>query len=302
MNILKAFDEALVREETKSGAVRNNYLADGNPKPYASYLDNGSWDAFLEGMDDKHREEYGAGGGKELEEKDGKPPKMASFASSSRMIYNLSKHIPDFAFEKKLTTTVGGMANLDGYLKLEDKVIFVEAKCREPYSHKAEQIIKQNYRDVYAYLQEKMPDNFSCIMENILETKEENPKRNMRVAFFCKGKSVAYFDIKQMICHLLAVATEALKHPVNKKLVFLYLLYDPSDLQMPQEAKNEIMRIYGDTCWAANNYDFKAMFGHIVDFLLEKNKFDENAVDAKALKSAFSFMLCDQKIYKEQLR
>ena len=54
-----------------------------------------------------------------------------------------------------------------GYLSLPDKQIFVEAKCREPYGHKAEQTIKQNYRDVYMYLREKMPTNFSCTMEDI---------------------------------------------------------------------------------------------------------------------------------------
>ena len=227
MNILKEFDKALVLEESNQGNVKSGYIVKTTGKKYDEYLHEDSWKELKKSMSDDHKKQYGAGGGKELEEKDGKPPKMASFASSSRMIYNYSKKIPGFVFEKKFSTTVGGMANLDGYLELPDKYIFVEAKCQEPYRHKAEQTIKQNYRDVYQYLRERMPGHFSCVMEDIPEKEEDKntPKRNMRVAFFCNSKSVAYFDIKQMICHLLSVATESIKHPHSKEILFLYFLY-----------------------------------------------------------------------------
>ena len=304
MNILKAFDKALVLEEASLGKVKSGYTVQTTGKKYDEYLHEDSWEELKESMSDDHKKQYGAGGGKELEEKDGKPPKMASFASSSRMIYNYSKRIPGFVFEKKFSTTVGGMANLDGYLELPDKYIFVEAKCREPYGHKVEQTIKQNYRDVYQYLRDKMPGHFSCVMEDIPEKEgdKNTPKRNMRVAFFCNSKSVAYFDIKQMICHLLSIATEALKHPHNKKMLFLYLLYNPSSLQMPQEAKDEILQIYDDTRWAANNKDFKAMFGHIIDFLIENKGFRAAEAYVDNLKRSFRFELCDQNTYKDKLR
>ena len=304
MNILKEFDNALALEETKHGKIKSGYVMDKTKDPNHAYLHKESWMDFLKSMDDAHKKQYGAGGGKELEEKDGKPPKMASFASSSRMIYNYSKNIPGFVFEKKFSTTVGGMANLDGYLDLPDKYIFVEAKCREPYGHKAEQTIKQNYRSVYQYLRYNMPGHFSCVMEDIPEKEKDKnaPKRNMRVAFFCNGRSVAYFDIKQMICHLLSVATEALKHPHNKKVLFLYFLYNPSSLQMPQVAKDEILQIYDDTCWAANHYDFKAMFGHIIDFLIAQKGFRADDIYVAQLKDSFDFMLCDQNNYQIQLK
>ena len=301
MSILKEFDKALVLEETQQGNVKSGYIVEETGRKYPEYLHKDSWDELKRNMDPEHKKQYGAGGGKELDEKNGKPPKMASFASSSRMIYNHSKDIPGFVFEKKFSTTVGGMANLDGYLELADKCIFVEAKCREPYGHKAEQTIKQNYRDIYAYLREKMPGNFSCVMEDIPEKENEEPKNNMRVAFFCNGEGVAYFDIKQMICHLLSVATNGLKHPESKDRLFLYFLYNPSGLQMPQEVKSEILRMYNETCWAANNYDFKVMFVHIVDFLMGKKNFYADGEYVKSLKDSFSFVLCDQNTYKDQL-
>ena len=75
-------------------------------------------------MPETARIEYGAGDGGELEEKDGRPPKMASFGSSSRMIYNLSNKKDGFHFEKKLPTTVGGTANLDGFYEDDARYIF----------------------------------------------------------------------------------------------------------------------------------------------------------------------------------
>lgn len=55
-------------------------------------------------------EKFSEGSGKELEErKVGEytyPPKMASFGSSSRMLFNLSKDTHGFQFEKKIPTTV----------------------------------------------------------------------------------------------------------------------------------------------------------------------------------------------------
>ena len=87
-------------------------------------------------------------GGSELKEKNGRPPKMASFGSSSRMIYNLSNKKNGFHFEKKLPTTVGGTANLDGFYEDDNRYIFVEAKCHEPYNVK-KTVISSKYKDLY---------------------------------------------------------------------------------------------------------------------------------------------------------
>lgn len=307
MNILKEFDEALVREEIKTGKVNRGYRVDGKKDPYMMYLDNNSWEAFKKGMRQGHYDQYDTAGGSELKEKNGRPPKMASFASSSRMIYKHTikhaKFVDDFIFEKKLTTTVGGMANLDGYLSLPDKHIFVEAKCREPYSHKAEQTIKQNYSCVYEHLIEHMPGIFSCEMTDLPENHSEKPKRNMLVTFYCKGKEVAYFDIKQMICHMLAVATELLKNPDGKDVLFLYFLYNPTGLPLSGDAGKEIQRIYNETYRAATEYDMDTMFGHIVDYLYSTMKnLKVTQTEVAHLKSHFHFMLCDQNDYTDRLK
>ena len=140
---LKDFDLAIAAvENTPRGYLTEN----GN---YDSYMSNEAWDAYLSSMDPKHRMQFDDGSGGELKEKNGRPPKMASFASSSRMAYKCSKCLPNFVFEKQLSTVIGGTANLDGYWEGNGKYIFVEAKCREPYSHKSPETFRQNYKELY---------------------------------------------------------------------------------------------------------------------------------------------------------
>lgn len=289
MNLLKDFDQAIAKTTGETNGYR---IGD---RTFDSYLSNEAWTTFLSKMSHEHRRQYGDGSGGELEDKNGRPPKMASFASSSRMIYRLSNNIPGFIFEKQLSTVIGGIANLDGYLERTHDLIFIEAKCREPYSHTAIQIIKQNYRPLYVYLREKMPRVFSCVMENVPDS------RDMRVAFFCKGDSIVYFDIKQMICHMLGVANEMLTTKSDKAVLFLYLLYNPEELPLPLDSKKEIIRIYADTCKAACNYRFEEIFGHIVDFLIQEKAIIVEPEKVEKIKSTFRFALCDQNNYKTYL-
>ena len=289
MSILETFDTAIVSSEKLGSGYRVN------SRTFPNYLSNEEWDIWLSEMSDSHRQQFERGSGGELEPKNGRPPKMASFASSSRMIYKLSKDIADFQFEKQLPTRVGGIANLDGYLDQENNRIYIEAKCREPYSHTAIQTIKQNYKPLYLYLREKMPKVFSCVMEDIPDS------RDMRVAFFCKGKSVQYFDIKQMICHMLGVANDMLSTTTNKPILFLYLLFNPSLLEIPEQNREEILRIYKETNDAAAAFEFNEMFGHIVDYLICEYGTAKDKQEIEAIKKSFQFVITDQASYKKYI-
>ena len=286
MNILKDFDTAIANaEDTPKG-----YCVGG--RSYDSYMSNDAWADYLDGMSAEHRSQYGDGSGGELKEKNGRPPKMAAFASSSRMTYLLSRDIPGFVFEKQLSTVIGGVANLDGYQERNEQYTFVEAKCREPYSYKSPQTIKQNYKPLYTYLQDKMPEVFSCTMEDVPDS------RDMRVTFYCRGKEAVYFDIKQMLCHLLGVANKMLTgRKCDTPVQFLYLLYNPTKLDLPQGGREEILRIYQDTCAAVENYDFANIFGYVVDFLMQEKEYSVTVENVANLKNNFYFALCDQDSY-----
>lgn len=288
--LLRAFTEAVTDSERKKTGVGSGYHT-SNGKVYDSYMDQASWDLFLQDMSAEHRSHFDHGGGGELREENGRPPKMASFISSSRMIYQLSKDIPGFVFEAKRPTIVGGTANLDGFLEKENTVYYVEAKLREPYSHQTVQKIKVNYKPVYAWLRERMPGIFECVMEDC-------GSREMDVVFCREGSAVIGFDIKQMICHLLGIAAFHLRQPrIPESVRFLYLLYDPSGLSIEADHGDEIKRIRRDTALAAEQFDFELMFRHIVDYLIECHALPSD--HACALKQAFHFQLCSQKTYRD---
>lgn len=296
MSILDDFDAAIAEsEELPKGYVIGE-------RTYGSYLRNDAWKSYLAAMPEEYRIQYGNGSGGELEEKNGRPPKMASFASSSRLIYcctmgkNGETPVSGFKFEEHLPTVIGGIANMDGYLETDDCCVFVEAKCREPYGHKSPEKIKQNYKPLYEYLQEKLPDLFSCSMEDIPDT------RDMLVSFRYAGKESVHFDIKQMLCHLLGVANRMLTEEKHETpILFLYLLYNPTALDLPRKSRGKILDIYADTCAAAEGYCFKMLFGCVVDFLLGNKTYSIDPAKAERIKENFSFVLCDQNSYRSYL-
>ena len=156
MNVTEKLDLAIKLNE--KGSTDGEYLITykGKTLQKQTYMTNEEWDAFVLAMKSNEFQptaylEYSEGGGDELSEKNGRPPKMASYGSSSRMIYMLSAHKEGFHYERKLPTTVGGKANLDGFYEDETRYIFVEAKCHEPYSKKTN-AVSECYRELYEYL------------------------------------------------------------------------------------------------------------------------------------------------------
>lgn len=297
MELNKILDYAIMADETAKNPIKSGYVTNG--KPYNNYLSNDSFAEFVEDMKTNHPtayEMYGKGGGKELEERaSGKnvyPPKMASFGSSSRMIYNLMKDVDGFLFEKKQPTTVGGIANLDGFIETDEKCVFVEAKCREPYTLK-DSIYERKYEDLYRTISASDKTSVTCKIEVIDE-------RKIEVKFTSGKTEIHSFDMKQMISHLLGIATAFLKGEFEvKKIDFVYLLFNPKLIEI-KEGKAEINRIYEQTCNECNSVDFKALFEVIVDYLQtvkglgkDKNKSD--------IVNNFSFRLVDQTKFKEVL-
>lgn len=290
--LLSAFTDAVFAAEQEKTGIGRGYLTSGGVE-YSSYLDNASWSAMVQAMRADHFSQYDSGKGGELLEKKGAPPKMASLISSSRMIYLLSKEIEGFTFEAKRSTVVGGVANLDGYLRREGEVFYVEAKRREPYDHPAIQKIKVNYRPVYEWLRDRMDTVFECVME-------DRGNEEMNVVFACRGRITTSFDIKQMVCHLLGIAAYHLRQEqVPGAVNFLYLLFDPSDLTIDPQYADEILRIHQETVQAARRYHFEQMFGHIVDYLVACHGFPND--NAQTLKEVFRFRLCDQITYHKYI-
>ena len=292
MNIVEKLDLAIKSNEigTTEGFYTVPYKDGTINKP--TYMTNEDWNAFLSAMPEAARKEYGEGDGDELKEKDGRPPKMASYGSSSRMIYNLSKEKEGFRFEKKLPTTVGGTANLDGFYEDDNRYIFVEAKCHEPYTTKNVTVSKA-YEKLYNYINEQMLGNLHIDMQT------SKCGRYLNVEYFADGEKLEHFDMKQMICHLLAIATGTLKGTLQRKQVdFIYLLYDPTELDIAPDAKAVIDEIYERTCYEYNLVNFRELYRVILKFLIkDRYRGVANDLDVDDILLKFKFMLTSQEDY-----
>ena len=292
MNITEKLDLAIKLTET--GTTDGGYTI-GTIKR-STYMSNEEWNSFLNTMDSVARAEYEAGGGSELKEKNGRPPKMASYGSSSRMIYNLSRENKSFVFEKQLPTTVGGKANLDGFLETPDKYIFVEAKCHEPYSVKKNSV-SISYKKLYDYINEHAKDFKIDMLPSACG-------KYMNVTYSIESEKTERFDMKQMICHLLGIATALLNGTLEKKkLSFIYLLYDPTELPIENDAKATINSIYERTVFECNRINWNELFRIVLEFL-EESKF-AGAMTSEEMNNAvcnFSFNLVSQSAYPAYIK
>ena len=287
MNLSKELDLAIKFSET--GSTKGAYIAE---KEYDTYMTNSAWNDFISAMGENARLEYLAGGGDELTAKNGKPPKMACYGSSSRMIYNLSHKKAGFHFEKKLPTTIGGTANLDGFLEEPHRYVFVEAKCHEPYSTKNASASKV-YAELYDHINENMPE--SLYIEKTIST----CGKYLNVKFIAEGEELEYFDLKQIISHLLGIATALLNRTFEQKQTdFIYLLYDPTELDLADGVREKIESVYERCVYECNLIDFATLFRVIIEFLIENKQVGDLTFDeVEGMIFNFTFTLASQDFY-----
>lgn len=265
---------------------------------YYNYMSNEAWEEFKNDMSYEHKQQYKDGHGGELNEKGGTPPKMASFGSSSRLIYLLSKDVAGFSFEEKLSTKVGGPANLDGYLKTEEHDIYVEAKCREIYGSYANQKISKVYKDVYDFIH----DRNGLFGYRATEIKDD--KRHFKCTFTWDDKEIIHFDIKQLICHSLGICANILdkKKNANPNVKFIYLIFNPNeDTDFSNEQikgfEKEIIEDYDKTLKEISWFeDFVWLFDIIMEYQIAKCK-------SKSIPAwSFHYEQMDQKDYEKYMK
>lgn len=305
MELNKILDLAIMKAElSEKPELKSGYKVENRKNPYENYLENDCWKSLYNDMDKNHHHSafvrYGNGGGKELEEHISGdhtyPPKMASFGSSSRMIYNLAKDVSGFFFEEKLPTTVGGMANLDGFKETTAKCLFVEAKCREPYSKKSNEV-ERKYQNLYEFISGSSKTTVTCIVSDLADPKKNATKMNVK--FKSRSTEMNHFDMKQMICHLLGIATAFLNGKYNvKKIEFLYLLFNPNLIETDSK---EIIDSYKKTCDECKSIDFKTLFEVIIEYLLGIKQW-KNELLVFDIIDSFSFELVDQTSFIEKIK
>ena len=138
-----------------------------------------------------------------------------------------------------------------------------------------------------------MPGNVKIAM------KTSTCGRYMNVEYFSDGEKLEHFDMKQMICHLLGIATGILKKEFKQKQIdFIYLLYDPTDLELEATTKEAVDAIYRRTCYECNLIDFAALLRVILAFLKAEKYSDTIAdEDIDEIICKFAFSLASQEFY-----
>lgn len=258
---------------------------------YAAYMGVHEWQTFASEMQSAYPvayAEYGAGSGGEMKANKCFPPKMASYGSSSRLMYLLGRNVEGFHFEYKLPTSLGGIAHLDGYLETDSSHVFVETKCREPYGAK-QGLIPKAFRALYEYIDKDTASNLHIQIKN-----EEGGK--MEVEFSAGELTIERFDIKQMICHLLGIATRVLKQPTDKRLSFLYLVYNPRLIEIVDiERQTELLATYDRMRAECDAIDFGALFACIGRYLRKVMGIGAaTALQMDRMVAGFTFTPCDQ--------
>ena len=302
----KALDYAIRDYELKDKDkfAKSGYTIKKEKKTYWNYLSNDAWEEFKGKMKKAHLCQFEDADGGEMKEKKGRwgiyPPKMASFGSSSRFLYSVSKDIEGFQFEKLLPTRVGGSANLDGYITRGDGDVFVEAKCREIYSSHNTIEVSNVYEEIYKELQELYPKfSFKNNGRPIKNGKEDNEHFNCTFKF--NGKEIIHFDIKQLICHFLAISANILENEnANKNIKFIYLIFNPKEVieQVEKESyKKQIIEIYGDTKKEITDYfDMELLFESIFEIQAKRLGLEGKKYPL------FEFYFAEQYNYKEIIK
>lgn len=214
------------------------------------------------------------------------------YHSSSSMVYSLSKHKEAFIFNEKLPTTIGGTANLDGFFEESNRYVFVEAKCHEPYSKKTS-YVSRVYKELYDYISENIPDTL------FIKTEPSSDQKLLKVEYIAEWEKIEYFDIKQMICQLLGIATGIFHGKLDyRQIDFIYLIYDPTELDLALDIKEKIDSIYERLCYECNLIDFGTLFRTVLSYLNEKRyscTLSDEVIEQLSFR--FTFTLASQDFY-----
>lgn len=287
MTVTEIFDRA--KKQLDGGDLSTGYVVNGHT--FHDYYTNQEWQEYVDMMPEEVKAQFDDGKGGEMQEyhRNGivYPPKMASYASSSRFMYSQGQKFDGFTYEKQLPTGLGGYpANLDGYLK--SKNVFVEAKCHEFYNYSRPKLRKGHRMlldGIIPILEGKL--NYDC-SKNTLYLSWEN-------------KDSGHFDFKQMLCHLCGIANLVLSGG-EKTVNFIYLAYCPSQdllafVDDPAD-KQRILDLFNNEKEMAETIDFKFVYAAILHFFNVRREYGYSENEIKEMSSSFSFTFCTQDNFK----
>ncbi len=181
--------------------------------------------------------------------------------------------------------------------------MYIEAKCREPYGSKSN-FVSVQYNEFYQVLTART--KLRCETKEVTKVRKGKERTELQVFFTYDNRKIAHFDIKQMLCHLLGIANEYLETGHSDDMEFWYLLYDPTELVLPQSCGEQIRAIYAQTCAECDGIGaegFRQLFLEALHYLAGvwkyKKKFTAEGLADAAQRLRFS--RCSPEEYRRRL-
>ena len=283
LSITEVFDRA--KKQFDGGILEDGYVIGGHT--FNLYYTNREWEEFKAKMPAQARKRFDDGKGSEMKEYTRRgityPPKMASYAASSRLMYELGRQINGFVYEEQLQTGFRGYpANIDGFL--ESKGVYVEAKCHE----------------LYGYSRPKMREGHKNLLDGILPMLDGRLQYSILNGYLYlkwDGKDSGHFDLKQMLCHLSGIANKVLRGDANT-VHFIYLVYCPTDELLrfveKETNKKQILELYAEEKAYAKADMFQLLYGAILSYFNKEKKYGHSKARIQEMIESFKFTFCDQ--------
>jgi hypothetical protein len=279
--IEEAVDMAIRFSETDDNA---GYSTGG--RTYECYMSKERWKEFVKEMKEnypQHYERYASGKGGELSEKNNRPPKMASYGSSSRFVYNTLRDVPNIEFEKDCPKRFARGCNpqLDAYVKIGGTSIFVEAKCHEIYNDK--HLGSKSYEKVY----KRLGSGFKYNEETSVIS--------------CNGMEIRHIEAKQLICHLLAIAAGILEGRCEPNARLVYLIFNPTKddvaVHIHDEWKGRVEEVYNRAISELESIcQVKGLFDNIYEF--QRENLSRRGLVKYSGEYSFELCIADQESWK----
>lgn len=191
---------------------------------YPVYYNKNAFDTFInqmkQGYPDAYTAYYNGKGSELLPAANGKnPPKMASVASSSRFCYlalrngaqALGGGKVEFEYDCPIEGIRGTAPQMDA--RSAEGNIFIEVKCHE--------IFDKHHIELSAQYRNWLTDLNKGFALSIPENSEMS-KIRLPLSLFNIHENSSMFDIKQLLCHLMGIAS----HP-QKPATLVYLFFKP---------------------------------------------------------------------------
>ena len=214
------------------------FEAKNGEKAYTNYYNDTAFSEFCNDMKTNYPKAYDAyknGPGKELDKRPPAPAKMASVASSSRFCYLALRDGAEAlglkgtpVFEKPCP--IKGLipltnANPDAFF--EENYTYFEVKCHEIFDP------QKTFKDKYKSLFLNNYKTFAIKKEQFNPI--EGPDDFILDLFGDKLATIKRFDYKQLICHLMGIASNK---DTNTKATLIYLFFKPKSAKYTVELEN----------------------------------------------------------------